>query len=401
MPRRTISTRRRPADPDDEEGSVTDNRHDDVAQRINAVESDVGAIGNQVGELMNNQSVPDTRSNVLAQRINVIESDISLIKVQLDQLLSVLNNRTVQEVHTPPDPMERTESLIEDNRQTIRKKFPKPAKFDGSISWEEYSTQFTIIADANEWSDKERGEHLVASLSGPPLLVVHNLPRQHQSSFCKLSEAFQLRFGSEHLTSLLHSQLQARKQRDSETLAELATDIERLARGAFPDCPPEAVERIAVRSISQLGELLDSAHLDVRMAAGECIALLLEQGRQHNDDWLMEVSDDMLDKLRQLSTDSHKYRAKKDRKTQRSSFRDILRFVEYDELPNIQVRFGQEALSLDSWSKKKQYDTFCQVLGSGMNLHLSENVLLRDILELGEKMSPQRPPLSSLSLQDI
>ncbi|KAF6199053.1 hypothetical protein GE061_015888 [Apolygus lucorum] len=248
MPRRTISTRRRPADPDDEEGSVTDNRHDDVAQRINAVESDVGAIGNQVGELMNNQSVPDTRSNVLAQRINVIESDISLIKVQLDQLLSVLNNRTVQEVHTPPDPMERTESLIEDNRQTIRKKFPKPAKFDGSISWEEYSTQFTIIADANEWSDKERGEHLVASLSGPPLLVVHNLPRQHQSSFCKLSEAFQLRFGSEHLTSLLHSQLQARKQRDSETLAELATDIERLARGAFPDCPPEAVERIAVRS---------------------------------------------------------------------------------------------------------------------------------------------------------
>uniref|UniRef100_A0A0A9XFE8 Interferon-related developmental regulator 1 n=1 Tax=Lygus hesperus TaxID=30085 RepID=A0A0A9XFE8_LYGHE len=143
-----------------------------------------------------------------------------------------------------------------------------------------------------------------------------------------------------------------------------------------------------IPSITQLGELLDSAHLDVRMAAGECIALLLEQGRQHNDDWLWEVSDDLLDKLRQLATDSHKYRAKKDRKTQRSSFRDILRFVEYEELPNIQVRFGQEALSLDSWSKKKQYDTFCQVLGSGMNLHLSENVLLRDILELGEKMSP-------------
>ncbi|KAF6204335.1 hypothetical protein GE061_002676 [Apolygus lucorum] len=37
-----------------------------------------------------------------------------------------------------------------------------------------------------------------------------------------------------------------RKQRDSETLAELATDVERLARGAFPDCPPEAIERIAV-----------------------------------------------------------------------------------------------------------------------------------------------------------
>ncbi|KAF6214921.1 hypothetical protein GE061_009666 [Apolygus lucorum] len=53
MPRRTISTRRRPADPDDEEGSVTDNRHDDVSLRINAVESDVGAIGNQVALQLN------------------------------------------------------------------------------------------------------------------------------------------------------------------------------------------------------------------------------------------------------------------------------------------------------------------------------------------------------------
>lgn len=144
----------------------------------------------------------------------------------------------------------------------------------------------------------------------------------------------------------------------------------------------------SIPSVSQLSGLLDSTHLDVRMAAGEGIALLLEQARQVSDDWLWEVDDVLLEKLRQLATDSHKYRAKKDRKTQRSSFRDILRFVENDEPPNIQVRFGQEALSLDSWSRKKQYDAFCQVLGSGLNLHLRENDLLRDILELGEKISP-------------
>ena len=32
--------------------------------------------------------------------------------------------------------------------------------------------------------------------------------------------------------------------------------------------------------------------------------------------------------LKNLATDSHKYRAKKDRKMQRSSFRDVLRAVE-------------------------------------------------------------------------
>lgn len=74
--------------------------------------------------------------------------------------------------------------------------------------------------------------------------------------------------------------------------------------------------------------LLDSPHLEVRMAAGEVIALMLERGRQYDTDYEWEASEHLIDKLRQLATDSHKYRAKKDRKTQRSSFRDILKFVE-------------------------------------------------------------------------
>lgn len=138
----------------------------------------------------------------------------------------------------------------------------------------------------------------------------------------------------------------------------------------------------------QLCELLESAHLDVRMAAGETIALVYELGREHNDDFQEDVTPQLVETLRQLATDSHKYRAKKDRKQQRSSFRDILHFIEDCEPPDIQVRFGQEMLELDSWRRKKQYDAFCQVLGSGMNLHLTENDLVRDIFNLGERVSP-------------
>lgn len=80
--------------------------------------------------------------------------------------------------------------------------------------------------------------------------------------------------------------------------------------------------------IYQLSELLDSSHLDVRMAAGETIALAYELGREHNDDFQRENTPQLADKLRQLATGSHKDRAKKDRKQQRSSFRDILHYVE-------------------------------------------------------------------------
>ncbi|KAL1454446.1 hypothetical protein WDU94_010701 [Cyamophila willieti] len=144
-------------------------------------------------------------------------------------------------------------------------------------------------------------------------------------------------------------------------------------------------------SILQLSDLLDSPHLDIRMAAGEAIALLLEQQRGGSADYDEDEEEEMnslVEKLRALATDSHKYRAKKDRKTQRSSFRDILRYVESGESPNIQIRFGQESLQVDSWVRKKQYDAFCTVLGSGVNLHLSENDLVRDVLQLGARISP-------------
>lgn len=52
----------------------------------------------------------------------------------------------------------------------------------------------------------------------------------------------------------------------------------------------------------------------------------------------------------------------------------------------MQIKFGQEVLVLDSWSRHKQYDSLCHVLGSGLNIHLTENELLRDIFQLGDRL---------------
>ena len=79
--------------------------------------------------------------------------------------------------------------------------------------------------------------------------------------------------------------------------------------------------------------------------------------------------------LKQLATDSNKHRAKKDRRQQRSSFRDILRALEEGGAPRMRVKFGTEAVSIHSWSRKRQYDALCQVLGSGMPVHLQVHAL--------------------------
>lgn len=141
-----------------------------------------------------------------------------------------------------------------------------------------------------------------------------------------------------------------------------------------------------VPSIKKLMGLLQSPHLDVRMAAGEAIALVLESGRSHDEDFLEDYLSDLIVVVKQLATDSHKYRAKRDRKTQRATFRDLLRYLEEDISPEITIRFGTESLILDTWSMHHQYTALCAVMGPGMTSHLQENDFVRDVFQLGAKV---------------
>ncbi|KAJ8945113.1 hypothetical protein NQ318_001578 [Aromia moschata] len=135
-------------------------------------------------------------------------------------------------------------------------------------------------------------------------------------------------------------------------------------------------------SLEKLSELLESAHLEVRMAAGEAFVLIYELGREESENFEEDFALDVSETFKQLATDSHKYRAKKDRKQQRATFRDILQFIENGTITDIQVKFGKEVLPLDTWTRRKQYETLCNILGPSINIHLTENDLLRDIFEI-------------------
>lgn len=157
--------------------------------------------------------------------------------------------------------------------------------------------------------------------------------------------------------------------------------------GSVPNLPPQAsalhssallawtllltiqssttVLRLAEAHMNRLAELLESPDVELRIAAGETIAVLHEISREVDEDFEINDMDILCDKLRLLATDSQKFRAKKERRVQRSSFRDVLKCVEERDVPNDVVKFGRERLFIDSWCRKRQYDAFCQVLGSG------------------------------------
>ncbi|XP_028309370.1 interferon-related developmental regulator 2 isoform X3 [Gouania willdenowi] len=103
-------------------------------------------------------------------------------------------------------------------------------------------------------------------------------------------------------------------------------------------CPASRLTVLLHLHLSKLQACLQSSDVNYRIAVGETIALLVELGRDidENEDFTEE-----------------------------------------------KIRFGVEGIYIDSWMRRRSYDAFKEVLESGVRHHLQFNPLLRDIFGLG------------------
>lgn len=148
-------------------------------------------------------------------------------------------------------------------------------------------------------------------------------------------------------------------------------------------CPSSHLSRLLDRQLPRLHQLLSSETVNLRIAAGETIALLFELARDLEEDLTYADMDALCGTLRTLATDGNKHRAKADRRRQRATFRAVLHCVEGGDCEEETVRFGLEALYVDSWARRRVYAAFKDTLGSGLHHHLQNNELLRDVFGLG------------------
>ncbi|XP_063282651.1 interferon-related developmental regulator 2 isoform X2 [Pelobates fuscus] len=148
-------------------------------------------------------------------------------------------------------------------------------------------------------------------------------------------------------------------------------------------CPASRIQKVLESHLPRLPGMLSSENVNLRIAAGESLALLYEMGRDLEEDFFYEDTDELCVTLKALATDSNKYRAKTDRRKQRSIFRDVLHYIESSECQEETIKFGLEAMYIDSWARRRTYNLFKEVLGSGIRHHLQYNEVLRDIFSLG------------------
>ncbi|KAJ0179676.1 hypothetical protein K1T71_004267 [Dendrolimus kikuchii] len=148
-------------------------------------------------------------------------------------------------------------------------------------------------------------------------------------------------------------------------------------------------------SFAKLAELLEACSLEVRMAAGGAMAVayerVTEEGEAEAEAAAAQVAA-ALPRLEQLSRDSHKYRAKRDRKLQRATFRDILKFFEEEEVPSLRVRVGAEAVWCESWARAGAYGALAAALGAGLQALAPHSAPLRAALGLGAAAPPPPAP---------
>ncbi|KAI2665542.1 Interferon-related developmental regulator 1 [Labeo rohita] len=151
-------------------------------------------------------------------------------------------------------------------------------------------------------------------------------------------------------------------------------------------CTGSHIRAIAQKHLSKLPRLLENDDVNMRIAAGETIALLFELIRDVDSEFDYDGWEPLCEKLSALATDCNKHRAKTDKRKQRSVFRDVLKAVEEGDFQSETIRFGTERMVIDSWVRKRTYDAFREFVGSGMNYHLQANEFIRDVFELGPPM---------------
>ncbi|GFV77195.1 gag-Pol polyprotein [Trichonephila clavipes] len=123
----------------------------------------------------------------------------------------------------------------------------KLSTYDGKFSWQVYKTQFSIVADANQWDSQTKACQLAASLRADAADILQTLPETQRLDFDALVNALELRFGEKCVKDYSRLQLKSRQQKVSKRSKNWRRTSRGFSHLAFSDCPTEAREVLALQ----------------------------------------------------------------------------------------------------------------------------------------------------------
>ena len=123
---------------------------------------------------------------------------------------------------------------------------PDPFDGAGETRWEEWIDHFGNVATVNSWSDADQLRWLKVRLIGRVQTAFQRLSEDNHGDFKKAKGALKERFAPASRKHCYQAELQVRKKRKGENLADFADELKSLANKAYPDLQEEARERLAL-----------------------------------------------------------------------------------------------------------------------------------------------------------
>jgi len=148
-----------------------------------------------------------------------------------------------------------------------------------------------------------------------------------------------------------------------------------------------------------LQDCIDHSNVELRSAAGECVALIHEarlnmgieddegdnitERRYSRGSWdgteYEVLMDEVKQRIAELSVESGRRLSKKAKKEQRATFREFMATIVDDESPSVVVAFRGGTLSLSTWKEIVQLNFVRHCLQAGFQIQLMTNATLQAI----------------------
>jgi DNA repair exonuclease SbcCD ATPase subunit len=114
--------------------------------------------------------------------------------------------------------------------------------FNGNTTWSPFRRQAEIVAENNQWSDREKFTYLITAFKGREADVLPGIPTN--STYEDTIQTLEDRFGDQHFVDAYSSRL-SRIQKAGDTLQNFITAIDLLAHRACPTLPKDNIGREA------------------------------------------------------------------------------------------------------------------------------------------------------------
>jgi hypothetical protein len=156
-------------------------------------------------------------------------------------------------------------------------------------------------------------------------------------------------------------------------------------------CETGVIEDAIRESQPKLCWFLSSNSTDVRVSAGEALAVLFELAVINiNDEYRFANHYQLKITFDEMAEDAVKYHGKRDKRLQKFTFRQIIDAIFNDYSPSSKVKFNKrETLELEGCHSKLLYDLLCHVLKGDLNTHLTKNTVLRELFDLGAMLEDE------------